>query len=208
MFIDIQQNTDEWLDMRAGKVTGSAIASVMANYGKAFGEPAKKYAVNIAVERINNKRIQGERYSNAHMEAGHIEEPIARGLYCQQKFNRVDNGGFYDNGNTGCSPDGLVGKHGMVEIKSVIPSVHYKAVEKGKFDAKYRWQIAFNLKETGRDWLDYISFCAVFPETKRLVSIRVTKEQMAEEFTMIDERLAEFETLIASITCNIQGETP
>ncbi len=52
---NVEQNTDEpcpwcgktWMELRAGKVTGSAIPKIMANYGKAFGEPAKKYATNI-----------------------------------------------------------------------------------------------------------------------------------------------------------------
>ena len=71
MWIDCQQNTDEWLDMRAGKVTGSAIGKIMANYGKSFGEPAKKLAVDIAVERITGKRITTNDYKNSHMERGH-----------------------------------------------------------------------------------------------------------------------------------------
>ena len=44
MWIDIQQNTDSWLDLRAGKVSGSSIGKIMANYGKAFGEPIAKPA--------------------------------------------------------------------------------------------------------------------------------------------------------------------
>ena len=32
MWLDIQQNTDEWLDLRIGKVTGSSIGKVMAYY--------------------------------------------------------------------------------------------------------------------------------------------------------------------------------
>jgi hypothetical protein len=42
MFIKVEQNTDEWLDMRAGKVTGSEIAKIISNYGKSYGYPANK----------------------------------------------------------------------------------------------------------------------------------------------------------------------
>ena len=38
------QNSDEWFNLRLGKVTSSNFAKVFANYGKAFGQPAIKYA--------------------------------------------------------------------------------------------------------------------------------------------------------------------
>ena len=40
-FHDVEQNTDEWLNLRIAKITGSSISKIMANYGKAFGDPAK-----------------------------------------------------------------------------------------------------------------------------------------------------------------------
>ena len=43
-FYDIEQNSDDWFALRAGKITASKLGVVMANQGKAFGEPAKKYA--------------------------------------------------------------------------------------------------------------------------------------------------------------------
>ena len=46
----IEQNTDEWLQLRIGKITASNFGTVMANYGKAFGNPAKDYAMRIAIE--------------------------------------------------------------------------------------------------------------------------------------------------------------
>ena len=39
-FIDIDQNTDEWFALRGGRLTSSKLGVVMANYSKAFGEPA------------------------------------------------------------------------------------------------------------------------------------------------------------------------
>lgn len=204
MFIDIQQNTDEWLELRNGKVTGSAIAKIMANYNKAFGEPAKKFAVDIAVARITGKLARSDNYTNAHMERGHEQEPLARELYELNTFSDVTNGGFFDNGNNGCSPDGLVGDNGVIEIKSVIPSVHYKRIEKGGFDTSYRWQLMFNLKETDRDWIDFVSYCHDFPKEKRLYTCRVNKADCEADFEMMKIRLDEFESLIAKITDKIK----
>ena len=40
-FHDVEQNTEAWEDLRAGKITSSPLGKVMANEGAAFGKPAK-----------------------------------------------------------------------------------------------------------------------------------------------------------------------
>ena len=204
MWHDIKQNTDEWLDLRAGKVTGSSIGKVMANFGKAFGRPAKDLAVSIAVELVTGNR-QENNYTNSHMDRGHQEEPIARLLYEEEFFVDVTNGGFYDNITTGSSPDGRVLDCGLIEIKSAIPSIHYERIRKESYDSAYKWQLIFNLKESGRDWIDFVSFCSFFPEDKKLYVKRLSREDLQKEYDQIDERLGEFFSLVnevrARITC-------
>jgi len=207
MFHDIEQNTDPWLEMRAGKVTGSSIAKVMANDGKAFGEPAKRLAVEIALEQIRGTPILST-YTNADMERGHEQEPLARARYEDEYFCTVDNGGFFDNIDTGCSPDGLVNhpnpvNNGVIEIKCVIPSVQYKRVKSGTYDSAYRWQLIFNLKETGRPWIDYISFCPEFTDNKQLFVTRMYAESQQTAFEKIDARLEKFLLMVKQIKAEI-----
>jgi len=205
MWHNIEQNTDEWLAMRAGKITGSVIGSIMANYGKAFGEPAKKLSVNIAVERLTGKMIDSDGFSNAHMDRGHAEEPIARLRYEELYFTDVTNGGFFDNGDTGCSPDGLVSDNGVIEIKSVLPTVHYATIKRKSFDPKYKWQLVFNLRESGRDWIDYISYCSSFPQESNLFVCHTEKEAFSNELEMIETRLAEFKALVETVMNDIRA---
>jgi len=195
-FNDVEQNTDEWFAMRAGKLTSSKMGLVMANFGKAFGEPAKKYAVTIALEQITGIPASGG-YSNEHMERGHEQEPIARMLYERENFCTVDNGGFFESDWIGCSPDGLVHDNGVIEIKSVVPSVHFASIKRQSFDPAYKWQLIANLKFPDRDYIDFISFCADFPEEKKLFVTRLNKDNFLDEFKMIDSRLAEFKKLIS-----------
>lgn len=202
MFHDVRQNTDEWLALRAGKVTGSSVAKIMANYGKAFGDPAKKLAVNIAIEQITGTAISSY-YSNEHMQRGHAQEPIARMMYEDALFCDVANGGFFDNGVTGCSPDGLVDDDGVIEIKSVIASVQYSTIKRGTFDPAYKWQLNFNLLETGREWIDYISFCNEFPEGKKLHIHRIYAKDQSEEFDMMRDRISQFVALVEEIKTDI-----
>lgn len=203
MWLDCNQNTDEWLDSRSGKVTGSAIGKIMANFGKAFGEPAKKLAINLAVERITGNRIEGNNFTNAHMDRGHEEEPIARQRYEELFFVEVLNGGFYDNGKTGCSPDGRVGDNGLIEIKAVIPTTHYATIKRGGYDPSYKWQYIFNIRESGADWLDFISYCSSFPRHKNLYVYRIQKESVSKELEQIDARLIEFEKMVDTIISEI-----
>lgn len=198
MFHDVDQNTDEWLELRKNKVTSSTISKVMANYGKAFGEPAKKLAVEIAIHQLTGK-IQQESYSNGHMERGHEQEPIAKKKYEELYFCDVTNGGFFDNGSTGDSPDGLVGNNGGIEIKCVTPYVHYERYRKDKYDMSYHWQLMFHLRESGRDWFDFVSYCSEFPEDKQLWVQRLYRRNYINDFVKMNYRLTQFYGLIGQI---------
>lgn len=201
MWIDIEQNTDEWMDLRIGRVGGSTIGKIMANYGKAFGKPAHNAAVRIALEKIRGKSYDNG-YSNEHMERGHEQEPIARQLYEDTYFCEVSNGGYYTlNENMGSSPDGRVYDDGILEIKCVIETVHFTTIKRGSFDPAYKWQLLFNLgvaaQEDERKWIEYVEFCATFPEGKKLFVQRLMPDAYKEEFNMMRSRLSEFWDLVS-----------
>ena len=203
-FFNVDQNTEIWRNKRAGLVTSSKLGCVMANYGKAFGDPAKKYAVEVAIERISGNPLSSS-YSNAHMERGHEQEPIARELYENEMFCDVEGGGFFCNDLVGCSPDGLVGKDGMIEIKSVIAPVHYANIKRKSFDPAYRWQYVGNILFAEKNWLDFVSYCADFPKSKQLYVYRIYKADLAEELEMIMARLSEFFELIGETRVMIEN---
>ena len=193
-FIDVQQNTDEWFQLRCGKLTSSNLGKIMANYGKSFGEPAKKLAVNIAIEKVTGNPISST-YTNEHMQRGHEQEPIARAMYEGENFIDVTNGGFFTNGEIGCSPDGLC-DDGVIEIKSVIASTHYNTLKKNNVDPAYKWQCIGNLMFTGREWIDFVSYCSEFPESKQLFICRKYAKDLKIEFEMIEERSNKFLELV------------
>ncbi|PPE64200.1 lambda exonuclease family protein [Pectobacterium brasiliense] len=199
---DIQQNTEEWEALRVGKATASNFGLIMANAGKAFGDPAKRYALQIALEQIKGCKSEFS-FSNEHMERGHEQEPIARMLYEEMNFIDVDNGGFFDLGTYGDSPDGLISADGVIEIKSVIAPTHYATLKRGSFDPSYRWQLVGHLDCTGRDWVDFVSYCADFPEEKQLVVWRLTREECAEEIESLRERRNQFLSLVLEVKQSI-----
>jgi len=189
-FVDVPQNGDEWMALRLGKATASQFGTFMANDGKAFGEPAKRYALQIALEILTGKKSEHS-FSNEHTERGHEQEPVARFLYEQERFVTVTNGGFFDCGDYGDSPDGLVAADGVVEIKSVIAPTHYANLVRGTFDPAYRWQLVGHLDCTERKWVDFISYCADFPHDQQLLVYRLWRHQCEEEMKRLRARRTE-----------------
>lgn len=205
-FHDVQQNTDEWHQLRLGKATASQFSVFMANLGKPFGEPAQRYALQIALERLTGRRAEHS-FQNEHMERGHAQEPLAKMLYADTFFCEVANGGFFCWDKWGDSPDGLVGADGVVEIKSVIASTHYATLTRGSYDPAYKWQLVGHLDCTGRQWVDFISYCSDFPPEAQLFVHRVYREQVEKELASLRERRAEFLSLVAKTMSEIRSRT-
>lgn len=195
IFHDVEQNTPEWDELRLGKATASNFACFMANYGKAFGDPAKDYALQIALEIATGRKAEHS-FTNKHMERGHAQEPLARMLYEELNFVDVQNGGFFCHGTHGDSPDGLVDTDGVVEFKAVVATTHYATIRRGSFDPSYRWQLVGHLDCTGREWVDFGSFCSDFPEDKQLVVYRLHREECAGELAHLRERREQFLALV------------
>lgn len=194
-FHDVEQNSEEWFALRMGKPTTSNYGKFMANYGKAFGDPAKKYAFRLAKEQVTGERSEEESFSNKHMENGHIWEPVARDEYEFETFNTVSNGGFceHEKYNTGGSPDGLIMlDNGGIEIKSVIDWTHRNTIKRDSFDPSYKWQLLGNMWLCELNYIDFISYGYSYPQGKKLFIHRLKREDYSDEIDMIEPRLLQF----------------
>jgi len=201
IFHDVQQNSDEWFDLRVGKVTTSNFGKFMANIGKSFGDPAKRYAFKLAKEQVTGLKTDDESYSNKFMELGHEWEPVANNAYQYETFNEVTNGGFCQHEtllNVGGSPDGLVGVGGGIEIKSVIDWTQRNTIKRNSFDPSYKWQILGNIWLCNLDWLDFVSYGYNYTEDKKLFVHRVERIEYQKEIDLIEPRLIDFLDVIES----------
>lgn len=198
MWIDVEQNTDKWFQLRVGKATSSNFGKIMANYGKAFGEPAIKYARKVALEIVTNQRDERSGFKGQYMEDGNRLEPIAFDAYAKYIFDKefldVSNGGFNVVNTFGDSPDGNVGEKGCLEIKSVIANTQWIRLEKGGYDTAYKWQIHGHIWLGNKEWCDFASYCPEMPDNKKLYVYRVYRDDQIIE--QLQYRLSEFWNLV------------
>lgn len=182
------QGTEEWLAERAGKVTASQLYNVMM---AKTTEGYKNYAAQLVCERLTGQPV--ETFKSAAMEHGNETEPRARAMYELETGRDVVECGFIPDAtleNTGASPDGLVGDLGLVEIKCPQPAKHIKNLMGGTIDKAYRLQMQWQMECTGRDWCDFVSFNASFPDHLQLDIRRV--DANAEEQAEIRARVTSF----------------
>jgi len=206
LFHNVEQNSDSWFDLRLGKVTSSNFGCIMANLGKSFGEPAKRYGQRIAIESVTKKRI--ETYTNSNMDRGNELEPYAVYKYQEETGSKIEPGGFMEYGRFGDSADGLVNKDGCVEIKSVLYNTHFDRIIKGGYDTAYQWQIQGHIWIHDRQWCDYVSYCPEFPKSKSLYIHKVMRDDVM--IKKLETRLNDFVSLVDEYkdTLGVEYEEP
>jgi len=193
MIHHIEQNTDEWFNLRMGRITASNFGTIMANYGKAFGNPAIQYAMRTAIESKTKRMI--ETFQNEWMARGTELEQDAREAYEMQTFRTVLPGGFCERDGFGASSDGLADE-GMIEIKCPKYSTHFATLLSESYDTTYQWQIRGQMWLYDRPWCDFVSYCPEMPESKQLLIYRVERDVFEER--KLVARLTDFKELVQS----------
>jgi putative phage-type endonuclease len=180
-----EQGTAEWLSERAGKVTASRIASVMAKTKTGYGADRANYMADLIAERLTGIPKQG--FTNEAMRWGTETEPQARAMYELETGLTVIETGFVPHPTlegTGASPDGLVGDSGLIEIKCPNTATHIETLRGAAIDRKYLLQMHWQMICTGRDWCDFVSFDPRLPLEMQMHVRRVERDaELAEEIT-------------------------
>lgn len=168
--IDVIQGTPEWFVARCGLPTASNFDKIVTMKGER-SKQREKYLYQLSGEKIIGK--PEETYSNVNMIRGQELEVEARQLYELMTSETVSQVGFCVAEGYGASPDGLIGKDGLLEIKSPLLSTHVSYLLKGGLPSDYFQQVQGQLLVTGRKWLDFLSY---YPAMKPFI-IRVTPDK-------------------------------
>lgn len=194
----VQQGTTEWHQLRLGKVTASRVADILAKTKTGPSASRQNYLIELALQRTTG--IIQESYSNAAMEWGTQTEPQARVAYEVNTHNFVDQIAFIDHPSIagfGCSPDGLVGNMGLIEIKCPNSPIHWEYFKAKKPPQKYVIQMQAQMAVTGREWCDFVSFDPRMPERSQLLVVNVPRD---------NEFIASMETDIKQFLSEVEAE--
>jgi putative phage-type endonuclease len=198
----LEQRTEAWFAARAGKVTASRIADLMARTKSGWGASRENYAAQLVGERLSGAVEPS--YCNAAMQHGIDTEPLAREAYCQHMLCAVEEVGFVDHPSiamAGASPDGLIASDGLCEIKCPALKTHIETLLGKPIPDKYRLQMLWQMACTGRVYCDFVSYCPTLPEPMRLFVQRVPRddEAIAELEREVIAFLAEVDATVAAL---------
>lgn len=187
---NFHQRSPEWYDIRRLKGTASNATEIIA-CGKGLDTLAKSL-----VEEYFNPNFK--EYSNEHTDRGNELEPIARSIYEFEFEEAVDNVGFIEyNEYIGCSPDGLIGEDGLLEIKCPSDNNYLTLYFEEKYPKKYYNQIQMQLLITGREWCDLFiynpNFERYFLKERVLKSVKYS-EKLIKGFEKIEELIKKYKS--------------
>lgn len=196
--IDCKQGSGEWLYARAGVITASDFDNLMTPFWKKReGDTPQSYILRKVAERCMG--IPLEQPSSWAMDQGAILEAEAIPWLEFTHNLTVQRVGFVtsDDGRIGCSPDGLIGEDGGVEIKSPQPPNHVKYLLAGGVPKDYLAQIHGSLYVTGRRWWYFVSYSRQFPP----LMVRVDRDEgiIAKIDAVLQESLADLEAKLATV---------
>lgn len=202
----IKQGTYEWGMLRLGKATASEFDQIITPKTGKLSAQAGRYIRDLIAERIRGCVPDDvETMTSRAMQHGIDTEPIARSTYQAIHDVDVEEVAFIDAADPffGCSPDGLIGDDGGLELKCPTLEKHVGyMLDPDSLVMDYRHQVHGCLWVTQREWWDIASFAPwggvpmvvvrVTPDdfTEALgAALRKFKDQYDEAWDAIEPRL-------------------
>ncbi len=150
----MEQGSDEWHRIKLGKVSASVFSNAMAG---GQGKTRTTLMRKLIAERMTDE--PQDTFSNGVMDRGIEAEPLAREYYATLNDCIVKQVGFIElSEDIGCSPDGLIGEDGMLEIKCPNSATHIGYILDDRLPPTYKAQVQGQLWVADRKWCDFVSY--------------------------------------------------
>lgn len=201
---ELVQGSDEWLEQRRGMVTASVVGQLITPKTVKVAENDTSRALTAL---LTAERITG------HVEPTFVTDDMFRGIEDEpravEKYRRehapVTTTGFMVRDDwgfrIGYSPDGLVGKDGLIEVKSRKQKQQLQTFLTDQVPLANMAQLQCGLLVSGRKWIDYVSYCGGMPMYVK----RVTPDE--RWFKAIVEAVKQFEKTSAEMVANYTAKT-
>lgn len=166
--IECEQKSKEWWGARRGVPSASEFHKIITPKTNKPSAQQDGYICKLIAEKYANIWPDESGFVSPAMQHGIDNEEAARLFYEFDNDLDVTQVGFClsDCGRFGCSPDGLIGDDGGLEIK--VPSLETQAryLLEGVLPPEYACQVHGSLAVTGRKWWDFVSYSEQLPTFK------------------------------------------
>ncbi len=179
-------------------MTASNAQCISAN-----GKGLETYIYSLLAEKYCNNK---EHYTNSDIERGLELEYQAVMTYEIEKES-VERVGFIEQDEfVGCSPDGLVGEEGGLEVKCVNDANFFKLMINGEtaIETKHIWQCQMCLLITKRKWWDLVFYNPNFEKNMLIFRIIPDKKQHLK----LIEGIVKGKKMISEIEKKYQSNKP
>lgn len=200
--IDLIQGSQEWLNARAGSIGASQIADALAKTKSGWGASRANIHARMVTERITGKPVKT--FVSGAMQRGTELEPEARNAYSFLQGHDVVEIGMVPHpriAKSHCSPDGLIGDDGLVELKCCEAPRHIELLRGSPPEDRYIKQCLWQMACTERQWCDLAYYNPDFPVEMQLHVFRIDRDDaaIAELEAGIDEFLNEVSATVADL---------
>jgi len=189
--INVQQGSPEWIAARLGIPSASNFDKIITPAKLKPSSSQDIYLSQLVAEWFLRAPMDDAR--SGFMDRGVELEPEAAKFYSFDTDRDVIEVGFCltDDGAAGCSPDRLVGKDGLLEIKCPGAVQHMDYLLHGGLRDKYWMQVQGQLWVTGRRWCDLLSYHPTIPNvTDRIVPDADVQAALSREIPAFCVKLA------------------
>ena len=186
------QGTDAWKLARCGVITATRMKDVLSTIKSGESASRRNCRAEMICEILTDEPAD-DIYVTPAMLRGKELEGEARRAYEMATLQTVTQVDFIlhsTNDRIGCSPDGLVGSDGMVEIKCPNTATHLEYINMGVAPAEYRKQMNTQMLCAERKWVDFVSYDPRLPVEYQLFIIRFHRDE--RELILMEAAAIEF----------------
>lgn len=162
---EYQQGSVEWIEAHMGIPTASEFKNLVTDKLE-----IRRWNTQMPQTYLCRKLAEAwggplPGFSAYATEQGHFLEDKAIPMYELEYEEKVDRVAFCatDDGRIGCSPDGLIGEDGGIEVKSLELPHHIEVLMGGVLPTEYAAQVHGCMLVTGRPWWKFFAYRRNFP---------------------------------------------
>lgn len=202
--IDLIQGSQEWLSARAGSIGASQIADALATTKSGWGASRANIHARMVTERITGKPVKT--FVSGAMQRGTELEPEARNAYSFLQGHDVVEVGMVPHpriAKSHCSPDGLIGQDGLVELKCCEAPRHIELLRGSPPEDRYIKQCLWQMACTERQWCDLAYYNPDFPVEMQLHVFRIDRDDAA--IAELEAGIAEFLNEVSATVADLEN---